>query len=161
MVHNGYLVGLGFVVVDFVGEERSEEWFGTFIQAERVNSVTFLRLVGNIIMIVDEDFRRELLEIYIEHFDKSGGSVFDSVHKRWVISLLTDLFFLGNVGETHWDLWLTHMGICGGTSTKFFNHGGLKWDNLICRKGSRVFNHGGLIWFDDWNGSESVGDLNC
>ena len=41
-------------------------------------------------MIVEENFGRKLIEIYVEHFDESGGGIFDSVHKRGLIRYIRE-----------------------------------------------------------------------
>ena len=113
-----------------------------------MNSLTFLRLIGDIIVIVGEDFGREFMEFEFEHFDEGGGSFFDSVHERWLVSLLTNLFFFGNIGEAHWDLWL-------------FNRGGSKWDDLVGGGEMRVFNRFGSSGSNGWNRNGSIDELSC
>ena len=99
-------------------------------------------------MIVGEDFGRKLMEVEFEHFDKSGKGFFDSVHERGLVTLLTDLFFFGDIGETHWDLGA-------------FNRGGLKWVNLVCGRELRVFNHFGLSSSNGRNRDGSIDELSC
>ena len=113
-----------------------------------MNSLTFLRLIGDIIVIVGEDFGRELMEVEFEHFDESGGSFFDSVHERGLVSLSANLFFFGDVGEAHWDLWV-------------FNRCGSKWNDLVGGGGMRVFNHFGSSSSDSWNRNGSIDELSC
>ena len=99
-------------------------------------------------MIVGEDFGRELMEVEFEHFDKSRGSFFDSVHERRLVSLLTNLFFFGDVSEAHWDL-------------RAFNHCGSKWNDLVGGGGMRVFNRFGSSGSNGWNRNGSIDELSC
>ena len=99
-------------------------------------------------MVVGEDFGRKLVEVEFEHFDKSRGSFFDSVHERRLVSLSANLFFFGDVGAAHWDL-------------RAFNRCGSKWNDLVGGRGMRVFNRFGSSGSDGWNRNGSIDELSC